>query len=176
MPWSRYSKASLASVHILSFCSYQKLINFVKSLTKPSSWEAFKLLRCPARWGSFSFLLPSGGSRRIVWWYSTIKWSRNLSIFCNKTIIYSKYHTLKHLSNVEKLQYLSDFDMELFAIWRKGLRTAPFILATLATVGNLGNHLHAARLHLPENSKSFRFICTFQESPGVLSSWPDRGF
>ena len=60
--------------------------------------------------------------------------------------------------------------IDLFAIWRKGLRRAQPVLTALATVGNQDNPSVLAiivrlvsRLYLTANSSYFQFICTFQE-------------
>ena len=63
----------------------------------------------------------------------------------------------------ENLAIINIFSIDLFAIWRKGLRRARPILTALATVGNQWNPLFAARLHLPAKSSYLRFICTFPE-------------
>ena len=57
--------------------------------------------------------------------------------------------------------------MDPFAIWRKGLRRVRSTLTALARVGNQGNPLLAARLHLLANLSSFRFMRTFQESHDI---------
>ena len=51
-----------------------------------------------------------------------------------------------------------------FRNFRKILRTAQLTLTALATVGNHGNPILAAQLHLPANLSYLRFTTTFQES------------